>query len=511
MLAIRNLTFYLKKDLRVLLNDFSFVLSEPRKVALIGEEGSGKSTLLKAIAEPESIADFVDMTGRIEVGDDMIGYLPQRSSGELMTRSTAAMLNEVASPEAFDYRLFYRLVAELEFDESLISPGRFFGQLSGGEKIKYRLLLAMMREPTLLLLDEPTNDLDLDSIGLMERFIRTVDVPVLFVSHDERLLQACADTIIHIEQQVHRSVPVHTIAACGYDEYVSNRLARIDRQTRLANKEKAEFDAKIARFHRVRERVQHELRTVSRGDPQAAKNLKDKMRSVTSMGRRFERERQQLTKKPVTDDVIDIAFGERSGLHRRRRVLELRLPELRAGDRLLSRHVELTLIGNTKTCIIGANGSGKTTLLRRVVNEMADSDIRFFYMPQNYEEELGLSANAVRYLTTDHTKTEHTKIRTYLGSLNFTPEEMARPIASLSGGQKCKLCFAKMILGEYDFLILDEPTRNLSPLSAPEVRRALREYGGGVLAVSHDRALIDEVFDEVFVLSEEGLAPVFLT
>jgi ATPase subunit of ABC transporter with duplicated ATPase domains len=116
--------------------------------------------------------------------------------------------------------------------------------------------------------------------------------------------------------------------------------------------------------------------------------------------------------------------------------------------------------------------------------------------------------NAIQFLTVTGTKEEHTKVRTYLGSMNFTAEEMHHPINDLSGGQRAKLYFSKMILEKVEVLVMDEPTRNLSPLSGPEIRAALKEFGGCIVAVSHDRKFITEVFDRTLLLSRDGLREV---
>lgn len=118
--------------------------------------------------------------------------------------------------------------------------------------------------------------------------------------------------------------------------------------------------------------------------------------------------------------------------------------------------------------------------------------------------------NAIEFLTTTFDKEEHTKIRTYLGSMKFTEKEMFHPIVELSGGQRAKLYFAKMVLDKVEVLVLDEPTRNLSPLSGPEIRKAMKNFTGCIIAVSHDRKFISEVFDEVLLLTSNGLKKLFL-
>ncbi|MBR6978143.1 MAG: ABC-F family ATP-binding cassette domain-containing protein, partial [Lachnospiraceae bacterium] len=157
--------------------------------------------------------------------------------------------------------------------------------------------------------------------------------------------------------------------------------------------------------------------------------------------------------------------------------------------------------------IIGPNGAGKTTLIRKIADELLKrTDVKAFYMPQNYEDTLPFDQTPVDYLAPSGHKDEITQVRTYLGSMKYTAEEMFHPIRELSGGQKAKLLLLKISLTETDVLILDEPTRNLSPLSAPEIRGILRSFGGAMIAVSHDRKFIREVCEKVYVLGPEGLA-----
>ena len=126
-------------------------------------------------------------------------------------------------------------------------------------------------------------------------------------------------------------------------------------------------------------------------------------------------------------------------------------------------------------------------------------------MPQNYEELLKLEMTPVDFLNSTGDKEESTRIRTFLGALKYTADEMNHPIAELSGGQKAKLMFIRMVLEGNDVLILDEPTRNFSPMSNPVIRGILKQYGGAVISVSHDRKYIDEVCDIVYELTDDGL------
>ena len=132
-------------------------------------------------------------------------------------------------------------------------------------------------------------------------------------------------------------------------------------------------------------------------------------------------------------------------------------------------------------------------------------DVTAAYMPQDYAEVLDQTQTPLEHLEAVYTKEDLTRARSCLGSMRFTPEEMTGKIARLSGGQRAKLLFLDMVLKRADVLLLDEPTRNFSPLSAPVVRAALRDFGGAILSVSHDRKYLAEVCDTVYELRPDGL------
>lgn len=157
--------------------------------------------------------------------------------------------------------------------------------------------------------------------------------------------------------------------------------------------------------------------------------------------------------------------------------------------------------------ILGRNGCGKTTLLRILKDEIAARGYRMFYMPQTYSDLLPLDALPVEFLAPDGDKASVTEARIFLGSMKYTTDEMSHPIRALSGGQQAKLLLLKAILDRADVLVLDEPTRNLSPLSAPAVRTLLKEFRGAILMVTHDRKLISETATRVLNLTERGLEP----
>ena len=174
---------------------------------------------------------------------------------------------------------------------------------------------------------------------------------------------------------------------------------------------------------------------------------------------------------------------------------------------MIDKPISLYIKGSKKIAIIGENGAGKSTLIKLIYEELASkSSFNVGYMSQNYEDELLNYMSPLDYLAKEigaSTKEELTKIQTYLGSLKFTYEEMNRSISSLSGGQKAKIFFTKLILKKVNVMLLDEPTRNISPLSNKSFIKSIKQYKGVIIAVSHDRNFIYQVFDEIYELSSE--------
>ena len=189
-----------------------------------------------------------------------------------------------------------------------------------------------------------------------------------------------------------------------------------------------------------------------------------------------------------------------------KRILDFSLPELKVDGKLLSKNIELSVIGNKHICIIGKNGAGKSTLLKLIWESLKDrKDIIASYMPQDYRDIIDYSLTPTEFLQTCYDKQSYTLALTYMGTMKFTTDEMQHSIGELSGGQRAKIIFLNMVLQKANVLILDEPTRNFSPLSAPVIRQALIDFNGTIISISHDRKYLDEVADTIYVLSEDGL------
>lgn len=499
MIELKNITISLQKDGRPITDDFSFTLGRSDKAVIIGEEGNGKTTLLKCIFDRELVSGYCDFSGDI-ITWSRAAYLPQMMD----ERDCGKTLCEYFADA--EYYMHTNVLSRLGLSIEFLMSEQRLGSLSGGEKVKVQLARLLMESPDVLLLDEPTNDLDIDALEWLEGFIKGTRMPVLFISHDETLIENTANVIIHMEQISSKTQSRISVARCSYREYLDFRQINFSHQEQVAQKQRDDYDRQMEKWRRIYNSVNHAQNAASRQDPSGARLLKKKMHSVLSMGKRFEREKENFIDFPEYETAIIAKFYPSISLPNGKTVLDLTLPRLNIGKRLLSENVRLFVAGNERVGITGNNGVGKSTLLSLIWRELKDrKDIIAAFMPQDYSEMLDYDKTPIEHLAESYEKDDVTKARTYMGSMRFTREEMTSRIGALSGGQKAKILYLDMVLQNANVLILDEPTRNFSPLSSPVVRAALSGFGGAIISVSHDRKYLDEVCTKVYTLTENGL------
>lgn len=514
MLQIQNLTLTHRRDFRVLLKDFSLVLNPGDKAAVIGEEGNGKSTLLKWIYDPGLIDDYIEAKGIRTDQGEKLGYLPQ----ELPRAERGKTVYEYFSQRDCFYNSspheLQALASRLCLPGDIYYRNQQMETLSGGERIKLQMAGLLLEQPDILLLDEPSNDLDIETLEWLERMIQSSPQAVLFISHDETLLERTANRVILLEQLCRKTCCRYTVANMPFRRFMEERSQAFEKQAQLAGSERREEKKAKERFQRIQQRVEHEQKSVSRQDPHGGRLLKKKMASVKALEKRYAREHESMTEYPQEETAIAIRFDRQLKLPAGKTVLEYRNPRLMSrassGETddggVLARNVELSVRGPEKICIIGRNGTGKTTLLREIWEQLKDrEDLHVCYMPQDYDELLELDLTPVEYLARSGRKEDITMARTYLGAMKYTAEEMNHPLGELSGGQRAKVLLLSMSLSPADVLLLDEPTRNFSPLSGPRIRELLGSFSGAIISISHDRAYIGQVCDKVYELQGTGL------
>lgn len=496
MLEIKDLTISISD--RYLIKNLNLILNNGDKLAIIGEEGNGKSTLLKSIL---GICEYAEISGNINLKGNRIGYLEQSISNDKLDKSVYEFLF-IDDTDYYDkINNLYKYLEIISLTDDILKQE--IRTLSGGEKVKISILKLLLNEYDILFLDEPTNDLDIETLEWLEKFINNTNKPIMYVSHDETLLANTANMILHLEQIKKKTECRHTLLKIDYDTYVEQRLRKIEKQTQVARSEKREFNKQQEKLQRIMQKVEYQQNTITRADPHGAKVLKKKMHSLKSQERKLDE--TELTEVPDVEESISFSF-EKVEIPRAKNIINLNIDELKVSNKVLSKNIKLDVIGNVHLCIIGKNGVGKSTLIKIIYNELKDrNDIKVGYMPQTYDDILNNYKYVLDFVCPNGSKDEITKARMFLGNMKFTRDEMISNIKDLSNGTKAKLFLVKLVLDKCDVLILDEPTRNVSPLSNPVIRNVLNEYKGTIISVSHDRKYINEVVNALYILTSNGL------
>lgn len=508
MFNVNNLKIETKKG-RVLIENLSFVLNPGDKLAIIGEEGNGKSTLMKAMISENLVSDYCTVSGKISRDNCHIGYLEQKLDSFWNDKQIEDYFVHDQFSKEIDFDKYAQInnfcmcLKNLGFDETLLENQIKIIDLSGGEKVKLQLARLMAGEYDTYFLDEPTNDLDIQTLKILEEFIKNQSVPVVFISHDETLLENTANRILHIEQLIKKSKPKYTLEKCSYGEYVWARNRAIEHQTQVAYAERREQKKKEEILKQIKEKVRQDIKECRR-DPSTGRVLVKKMRNIKAQEARLEK--QELTEIPDVEEAIKIIANQNISLANQKKVVDVCFENLCADEKVLAKNVCLSVYGAKKVAIIGKNGCGKTTLIKKLLPILKETPgLQVGYFSQNYNEILCFEETPVEVLKNAN---KELNPMTLLGCLKFTKEEMRHKIKNLSEGQKAKLSLLTMIVQNNNVLVLDEPTRNLSPLSNPTIRELLNNYHGAVISVSHDRKFISEVCDEVYELCENGLVKV---
>ena len=505
MIKINHLTITQNKDLRDLVSDLNITIQDEEKVAIIGEEGNGKSTLLRTLMG-EKLADF-SIRGEIQSDLQSLAYIPQHLPEDLKKKTLHDYFFLDSSD--LDYSILYRLAEELHFDSNRFASDQEIDTLSGGEALKIQLIHELAKPFEILFLDEPSNDLDLETVDWLKGQIQKTRQTVIFISHDEDFLSQTADTIVHLRLVKHRKEAETLVEHLDYDRYSEQRKANFARQSQQAANDQRAYDKTMEKHRRVKQNVENALRNTK--NDVAGRLLAKKMKNVLSQEKRYEKAAQSMTQKPLEEEQIQLFFSDIQPLAASKVLVRLENETLSIGERVLAQGLQLTVRGQEKICIIGPNGVGKSTLLAKLHQLLSGKrEISLGFMPQDYQETLQLDLSPVEFLSQTGHKEEIQKIQSHLASLNFSYPEMHHQIHSLSGGQQGKLLLLNLVLRKPNFLLLDEPTRNFSPTSQPEIRKLFANYSGGLVTVSHDRRFLKEVCTSIYNLTEHGLEVVDL-
>jgi ATP-binding cassette, subfamily F, member 3 len=480
----------------------SFKLERRERLTLSGRNGSGKTTLLRMLAGETSVDVgrlVFEKGARVALHDQrpprerdvsLRDYVLSGCADLVALEAELARLEEAMAGGATDpatLGAYSTAQAKLEHaggynwreqatgvvrglgfgDDDLDRPLRSF---SGGELTRGSLARALAGDPGLLLLDEPTNHLDVASLEWLEQRLTTIDAAVVLVAHDRWFLEAVGTAVLELEGGRGRFFPGPWHA--WRKETAARELAlgrAIERQ-----------EAEIARLERFVTRFRAGTRA----------------RQAQSRAKRLDKTRR-IEAAPRAGRALGFSFAapQRSG----RVVLELEKASLRAGTKELLHDAELWLERGEHVSLVGPNGAGKTTLIETLAGrrELEKGKLRrghnaeIGYLSQ-HAEELPSGATVLEACQRA-TKLTPNKARALLGRFLFSGEEAEKPVSGLSGGERRRLSLAILVHSGANVLILDEPTNHLDIESREALEDALRGFGGTVLLVSHDRALLDAV------------------
>lgn len=506
MITVNNLTITNNSG-KILIDHFNMVLNNHQRIAIIGEEGNGKSTLMKTILGLD--LNYVSSNGKIERNNEKIGYLSQvldsswnnSTPYEYCLKENAD--DEIALEKYNELKHINKLCIQLHLPIDFIERETLIQNLSGGEKVKLQLLKLLMEPVTFLFLDEPTNDLDLETLEWLERFMIECNKGILFISHDETLLERCATDILLLEQ-VNKKTKVRYMFYHGsYSNFIEYRSHKIEKEEQIANKEKEEFLEKQRKLRDIMNSVHHYQNTITRQNPAKGRLLKKKMHVLKSMEKRYEKE--GYTKLDTLEEAIDVYFDSFEW-NKQKVICDIHYDEISIDHQILIKDVNLFVKGNEKVVFIGNNGCGKTTLIHKILDCLKSrKDLKVGYMPQNYASLMKNDMTPISFIAPSQNSENLTKTREMLARMKFTRDEMTQRIDACSEGQKAKIFIIKFILDKCNVLILDEPTRNLSPLSNPVLREILIDFNGAIISVSHDRKYIVEVCDKVYEIKNKEI------
>lgn len=497
LLRIENLSFSLAG--RALLDHAALTVDPGRKIGLIGRNGAGKSTLLKLITgihAPDG--GTIKLASRARLGT----VAQEAPAGEVTPMAAVleadlermALLAETdhAAPERLA-EIHDRLIAigadsaearagailaGLGFDEA--AQNRPMASFSGGWRMRVALAAALFAAPDLLLLDEPTNHLDLEATLWLENWLARFPGSVVMVSHDRDLLDRAVDSIAHLDRGK------ITLTPGGFAEFVRIRTERAEQQNREA--------ARIA---------------AQRAHMQA---FVDRFRAKASKARQAQSRLKALGRMPMIDTIVEdaptrFAFPEPKELAPP--LLSLDRVTLGYDGRAVLNDVSLRVDMEDRIALLGANGNGKSTLAKALAGRLAPMSGAAFrtrgitvgYFAQHQEDDLELGDTPLLHLARVLPNATVTQLRAQGARFGLDAARIETKVSKLSGGEKARLLLALATRDAPQVLILDEPTNHLDIDAREALVRALTDFPGAVILVTHDTHLIDLVADRLLLVS----------
>jgi ATPase subunit of ABC transporter with duplicated ATPase domains len=509
----------LRAGSRLLLAPATFRIAPGDRVGLVGRNGAGKTTLTRSLSgESQPAAGEVARSGQV-------GYLPQDPrTGDLDTLARDRILSargldavlrrmretegEMASADPDTHERAMRRYARLDTEfqaaggyaaeseaaaiaSSLGLPERVLGQplhtLSGGQRRRVELSRILFSGAETLLLDEPTNHLDADSIIWLRDYLRTYKGGLVVISHDVGLLEHTVNRVFHLDAN-RAELDQYNV---GWKAYLTQR--ETDERRRKRERANAEKQASVLKAQADRMRYKATKAKAAQNMDKRAQRLLaglDEVRRSDRVAKLRFPEPAPCGKTPLTAEGLSKSYGS----------LEV------------FTDVDLAIDRGSRVVILGLNGAGKTTLLRLLAGvEEPDTGrvvpghgLKVGYYAQEHET-LDPTRTVLENMRSAAPDGAEVELRRILGSFLFSGDDVDKPAAVLSGGEKTRLALATLVVSSANVLMLDEPTNNLDPASREEILGALRTYRGAVILVTHDEGAVDALAPERLILLPDGV------
>ena len=506
------------------LKDVSWEIRNGERIGLVGVNGAGKSTQLKIIAGLEEATDG----SLISEGDPSIAYLKQEFDVDF-TRTVREELFE-AFKEASDLLHNQKLIqdnmdSELaskdsDYLDSLIKElsviqtkfesmngydleskvekllptigfnqnegDKLVGDFSGGWQMRIALGKILLQSPDLLLLDEPTNHLDLDTIEWLENYLLNQKVAMVIVSHDRSFLDKVCTRIVNTERGQSKSY------LGNYTSYLQQRDFELESKKVAYEKQQKDMQVQKEYIERFRASATRSTQAKSR------EKLLDKVEKI------------EAPEKKLKGPIFQFMEAPRSG----KDILSIKDLTHSYDENILFLGAFLDVQPGERIAFLGANGSGKSTLLRLIMGleepeegsiVLGKYNIIPSYFEQNQAEALELEKTVIETISQSVPNWTQTEVRSLLGSFGLSNDSVFKEVSHISGGEKARLALALMIIKPSNLLILDEPTNHLDIPSKQMLEKALSNYNGSALIVSHDRYFISKVANKIVEIKDGQL------